>query len=150
MDNMESAMSNQFEMPWVKMLSPEFVSMSEGELTLALCPTETHMNHNGDINAGPLFSLSEMAGMGVVVGMLGKRVKDAFVVCKNVSIDFVARAQGKISFVATITPEQVRTIFQAVESGNGINEIVRVVGKNEEGKICTQAQVVCVIKPART
>lgn len=142
-------MSDQFEMPWVRMLAPEFVTMSEGGLTLALCTTEMHMNHNGDINAGPLFSLSEMAGMGVVVGLLGKRIKGAFVVCKNVSIDFVARAQGRITFTASITPEQMRTIFQAVESGNGINEVVGVVGTNEEGKVCTKAQVVCVIKPAR-
>lgn len=143
-------MSNQFEMPWVKMLAPEFVSMTEGNLTIALSPTNMHMNHNNDINAGPLFSLTEMAGMGVVVSLLGQRIKDSFAVCKSVSIDFVARAQGRISFNATITPEQVSSIFQALDSGTGINEVVAVVGTNEQGKVCTKAQVVCVIKPART
>lgn len=142
-------MSNQFDMPWVTMLAPEFISMSEGSLTLALSPTEMHMNHNNDINAGPLFSLTEMAGMGVIVGLLGQRIKDAFVVCKNVSIDFVARAQGKINFNATINQDQIRTILEAVNSGNGVNEVVEVIGTNGEGKVCTRAQVVCVIKPAR-
>jgi acyl-coenzyme A thioesterase PaaI-like protein len=94
MDNKESAMSNQFEMPWVTMLAPEFVSMSEGSLTLALSPTEMHMNHNNDINAGPLFSLTEMAGMGVVVGVLGQRIKDAFVVCKKCFYRFCGACSG--------------------------------------------------------
>lgn len=139
-------MSNPFELPWVKHLSPEIVDIGAGSLTLAINPGEEHINHNGDLTAGNLFAMSEMAGMGAIVMMLGDKAAEKLVVCKNGNIDFVAPASGRISFSASLSEAQQQAIQAALESGDKIEERVVVEAKQEDGTLVAKATITSFIK----
>lgn len=134
---------------WTKMINPQLIDLKDGELTLKQSPGEAHLNHNGDMNAGVLFSMSEMAGMGVVVLLLGDLAKDSFVVVKNVNIDFIARAQGDITFIGLLTKEQQERTLENAKSGNKVEELVVVEAKDSEGKLVSKSVVTAVISPKR-
>lgn len=135
------------DMPWTKMIKPELADLGQGSLTLKQTPEELHLNHNGDMHAGVIFSMSEMAGMGVVVMLLGELADSAFVVVKNVNIDFKARAQGVISFTGTMTVEQQARTLNKAKAGEKVEEQVEVVAADSEGNIVSTSIVTAVISP---
>lgn len=139
-------MSNPFELPWVKHLSPEIVTVEAGALTLAITPNEQHLNHNGDLTAGNLFAMSEMAGMGAIVMLLGEQASEKLVVCKNGNIDFIAPAKGRISFSAVLSASQQQSIQQALAAGEKIEEQVLVEAKQDDGSVVAKTLVTSFIK----
>lgn len=135
------------DVPWTKMINPELVDLAAGSISLKQSPEEIHLNHNGDMNAGVIFSMSEMAGMGVVVMLLGDMAKSAFVVVKNVNIDFLARAQGPIVFTGTISNEQQQRILDIAKAGEKVEEIVEVVATDSDDNPVSRSKVTAVIAP---
>ncbi len=133
------------DVPWTKMINPELVDLKEGYISLKQTPEEIHLNHNGDMNAGVLFSMSEMAGMGVVVMLLGELAKSALVVVKNVNIDFTARAQGEIIFTSAMPEEQQKRTLENAKAGNKVEEIVEVEAKDKNGNVVSRSRVTAVI-----
>ncbi len=115
-----------FDFPWVRMINPQPDEVSPGKLILACDPTEIHLNHNQDINAGALFSLAEMAGMGVVVTSLGDRANDTYVVIKRGVIDFKSRARGRVRACASLADSQLERVHSCGIDAEGIEEIVAV------------------------
>ena len=135
------------DLPWTKMINPELMDLSAGTLSLKQSPQPLHLNHNGDMHAGVLFSMSEMAGMGVVVLLLGDLANTSLVVVKNVSIDFTARAHGPITFTAAVSPEQQKALLAKAEAGEKIEEPVWVEAHDEHGKRVCSSTVTAVISP---
>ena len=137
------------DMPWTKMIKPELVDLKDGSISLKQTPEELHTNHNGDMHAGVIFTMSEMAGMGVVVMLLGDLANSSFVVVKNVNIDFTARAQGVITFTASISEAVQNKILSTAKSGKKVEEVVTVEAKDRDGNIVSTSTVTAVISPKR-
>jgi len=137
------------DVAWTKMINPELVDIQSGRLQLKQTPEEVHLNHNGDMNAGVIFSMSEMAGMGVVVMLLGELAREAFVVVKNINIDFLARAQGAITFTGKLDEAQQRRILALAKSGDTVEEVVEVVASDALGTAVSQSRVTTYISPKR-
>lgn len=135
------------DMPWTKLIAPELVSIADGSLCLKQTPKDLHLNHNGDMHAAVLFSMVEMAGMGVVVILLGDLASSSFVVVKNVNINFIARAQGEISFIANLSDEQQQQILSNAEAGDKVEQVVWVEAKDDSGNTVSTASVTAVICP---
>ena len=137
------------ELPWTTMMNPELVDLKDGSLSLKQTPKEIHLNMNGDMNASVLFSMSEMAGMGVIVMLLGELASSAFIAAKSVNIDFLARAQGEIVFTGTMTEEQQKRTLESAKEGNRIEETISVEAKDRDGKLVSKSTVTAVIKPKK-
>ncbi len=137
------------DVPWTKMINPELVDLKDGYISLKQSPEEIHFNHNGDMNAGVLFSMSEMAGMGVVVMLLGELANSALVVVKNVNIDFIARAQGEIVFTCTMPEGQQKRTLENAKAGSKVEEIVEVEAKDKNGNVVSRSRVTAVISPKK-
>lgn len=135
------------DVPWTKMINPQLTDVNNGYLVLSQTPEEIHLNHNGDMHAGVIFSMLEMAGMGVVVMLLGELANQALVVVKKMDIDFIARAQGSIRFEASIEPEMQKRILQNAKQGKKIEESVKVQAFNSAGECVAKAELVAVIAP---
>ena len=138
------------ELPWTKMINPELVDMKDGSLSLKQTPGDMHLNQNGDMNAGVLFTMSEMSGMGVVVMLLGELAGSSFIASKSVNIDFLARAKGEIVFTGTMPDEQQKRTLQNAREGNKIEEIVQVEAVDSEGKVVSKSTVTAVVSPKRS
>ena len=135
------------DLPWTKMINPQLVDLKAGLIALKQRPGELHLNHNGDMHAGVIFSMAEMTGMGVVVMQLGSKAEEAFVAVKSVSIEFLKRAQGDITFKSTLTDEQQVNMLKTLEAQESIEEVVHVEALDAESRKVASAQVVAVIKP---
>lgn len=137
------------DLPWTKMIAPELLEIGEGTLALKQTPEELHLNHNGDMHAGVLFSMSEMAGMGVVVLFLGELAADSLIVVKNVNIDFIARAQGAIIFTGIMPKAQQARTLEKAKAGEKVEELILVEAKDAEGTLVSKSTVTAVISPKR-
>lgn len=135
------------DMLWTKMIKPELVDITPGSISLKQCPEELHLNHNGDMHAGVIFSMTEMAGMGVVVLLLGELANSSFVVVKNVNIDFIARAQGPITFSASIADDNQKSIIDRAKAEEKIEECVLVEAKDENGRLVSKSTLTAIISP---
>lgn len=135
------------DLPWTKMINPQLVDLKAGLIALKQRPGELHLNHNGDMHAGVIFSMAEMTGMGVVVMQLGSKAEAAFVAVKSVNIEFLKRAQGDITFKSTLTDEQQMSMLKKLEAQESIEEVVHVEALDGESRKVASAQVVAVIKP---
>ena len=138
-----------FDFPWVRMIKPHPDEISPGKLVLGCDPRDIHLNHNQDINAGVLFSLAEMAGMGVVVTSLGEQANKAYVVVRRGVIDFKARARGRIRATALLTESQPRRVQSAASKGTGIEEVVLVEILDESDRVVAQCEMTAVIRPVK-
>lgn len=138
---------SQFEMPWIQMIKPNVEDLAAGKLVLSQSPEALHLNHNGDMHAAVVFSMLEMAGMGVLTLLLGDSIKDSFVVLKDMHTFFEARAQGKIFFKAELSEQQQAMFINAVQQGVAIEEEISAVAYDESGKQVASAKVNGVIKP---
>jgi len=137
------------DLPWTTMMKPELVDLKDGSISLKQTPEEIHLNMNGDMNAGVLFSMSEMAGMGVVVMLLGELASSSFIASKNVNIDFLARAQGEIVFTGSMSEEQQKRTLQNAKAGNKVEEVIQVEAKDKAGNVVSKSNVTAVVKPKR-
>jgi len=137
------------DVAWTKMINPQLVDLQDGQIVLKQNPEEVHLNHNGDMNAGVIFSMSEMAGMAPVVMLLGDLASSAFVVVKNVNIDFLARAQGEITFSGAISEEQQQRVLSKAKIGERVEEEVLVEARDKEGKLVSKSVVTAVVSPKR-
>jgi len=140
-------MSNAFQMPWVEMIKPELVDLGDGKIVLAQTPEDLHKNHNGDMHAAVIFSVLEMAGMGVITLFLGDDAAKAFVVLKDLHIFYDARAQGRITFTAELTAEQKTKLHNAFDNGEAIEEVISAYAHDSEGKQVSHATMTGVIRP---
>jgi acyl-coenzyme A thioesterase PaaI-like protein len=138
-----------FDFPWVRMINPQPDEVSDGKLVLGHEPETLHLNHNGDVNAGVLFSLAEMAGMGVVVTALGDAAAAAYVVIKRGAIDFEAPARGRLRAVATLSPLQCARVSASSRDGSAIEEIVSVLIENSSGRVVARSEITAVIRRRR-
>lgn len=136
------------DLPWTKMINPQLTDANSGFLVLSQTPEAMHLNHNGDMHAGVLFSMLEMTGMGVVVMLLDDFANQALVVVKNMNIDFIARAQGTIRFEARLDPEQRERILGDAQQGIKVEQKVTVQAFDSEGKCVAKAGLVAVIAPS--
>ncbi len=139
-----------FDFPWVRMINPHPDEISPGKLVLGCEPRDIHLNHNQDINAGVLFSLAEMAGMGVVVTSLGEQASNAYVVIKRGVIDFKARARGRVRATALLTEAQLSRVQSTASGGEGIEEVVLVEILDENDRAVAQCEMTAIIRPVRT
>ena len=105
------------ELPWTKMINPELYDIKEGALSLKQTPGDMHLDQNRDMNTGVLFTMSEMAGMGVVDMLIGELAGSSFIASNNVNIDFLARAKVAIVFTGTMSEEQQRRTLQNAKEG---------------------------------
>ena len=142
-------MENPFDFPWVRMINPQVDEIAVGRLVLAHEPGELHLNHNGDINAAVLFSLAEMAGMGVVVTTLGVQAAGAYVVIKRGAINFTARARGRIRAAARLEATQLERVRSAGSEVAGIEEMVAVEIRDASDRVVACCEVTTVIRPRR-
>ena len=142
-------MQSTFDFPWVRLINPQPEEVAEGRLVLAHEPEALHLNHNGDINAAVLFSLAEMAGMGVVVTTLGEQASQAYVVIKRGVIDFRGRARGRIRAAAHLSAEQLERVRAAAGKGVGIEEVVGVEIRDATDRVVATSTVTAVIRPRR-
>ncbi len=131
------------------MINPQPEEMSRGTLTLACEPTEIHLNHNQDVNAGVLFSLAEMAGMGVVVTSLDADANDSYVVIKRCEIDFIAPAKGRVRATAHLSEAQLERIESARVNRTGIEEAVSVEILNSHDRVVSKCEMTAVIRPKK-
>lgn len=138
-----------FDFPWVRMINPIPDEISPGKLVLACDPRDIHLNHNKDINAGVLFSLAEMAGMGVVVTSLGEDAKNIHVVIKRGVIDFKARARGRIRATALLTEAQLNRVQSAARQGEGVDEVVLVEILDESDRVVAQCEMMAIVRPSK-
>jgi acyl-coenzyme A thioesterase PaaI-like protein len=138
-----------FDFPWVRMINPHPDEISPGKLVLGCEPRDLHLNHNQDINAGVLFSLAEMAGMGVVVTSLGEQANKAYVVVRRGVIDFKTRARGRIRATALLTESQLSRVQSAASKGTGIEEVVLVEILDESDRVVAQCEMTAVIRPVK-
>ena len=143
-------MANAFDMPWVGMIKPDVETMDTGELVLSQTPEDLHKNHNGDMHAAVVFTMMEMAGMGVITLLLGDAIKDSLVVLKDLHIHYTARAQGKIYFKAQLSEEQQQKLSQAAEKGESIEEVIEAFAYDENDLQVAKATLTGVIKPKRS
>jgi acyl-coenzyme A thioesterase PaaI-like protein len=134
------AMIVGIDLPWTKMIKPELVDL----------PEEFHLNHNGDMHVGVIFSMSAMAGMGVLVMLLGELANSSYVVVKNVNIDFVAPAQGEITFIGRISEKQQKRTLQNAIEGKKIEETVHVEARDRDGNEVSKSTVTAVFGPKRS
>lgn len=133
------------DVPWTKMIKPELTHFDQGKLVLGQTPEDIHKNHLNDMHAGVIFTMVEMAGMGVVVMTLGEAANTAFVVVKNVSIDFIARVSGTAQFHAQLTPAQQEAI-QALKPQEKFESVVKVEAFDETENLVCQADVTAFIR----
>lgn len=138
------------EIPWTKMIKPQLLEVKPGLLKLKQSPEEIHLNHNKDMHAGVLFSMSEMAGMGVVMILLDKMADHAFVVVKNVNIEFTSRAQGEITFIGLISDQRQDQIKQDFQAGKIVEEQIEVTAIDCNEKIVSKSIVTTFISPKRS
>jgi hypothetical protein len=68
------------------------------------------------------FELGEMSGSGVRVMELGPAAKEAFVVIRKGIVEYLARASGKLTTEATLSPEQPDRVARAVKDKSAIEE----------------------------
>ena len=139
-------MANAFQMPWVEMIKPEVVDLGDGKIVLAQTPQDLHKNHNGDVHAAVLFSVLEMAGMGVLTLFLGDDAAKAFVVLKDLHIFYDARAQGRISFSAELSEAQKIKLKQAFAQGQSIAEPIDAYAHDANGQQVAHANMTAVIR----
>ena len=118
----------------------------DGKIVLAQTPEDLHKNHNGDMHAAVMFSVLEMAGMGVLTLFLGDQASKAFVVLKDLHIFYDARAQGRITFTAELTEEQKIKLHQAFDQGEAIEELLTAYAHDEQGKQVSHATMTGVIR----
>lgn len=137
------------DVPWTKMIGPEVVEFTDNTLGLKQTPEALHLNHNGDMNAGVICTMVEMAGMGIVVMLLGDLAKQSLIVVKNMNIDFIARAQGVIVFTATMDDEQKNRAINNAKSANKVEEAILVEAKDGDGKLVAKAEVLTYIGPKK-
>ncbi|CAA0116280.1 Uncharacterised protein [BD1-7 clade bacterium] len=138
-----------FNMPWIDLIKPHVEEMGDGVLLLSQTPEDLHKNHNGDMHAAVVFSMLEMAGMGVITLYLGDDAKNAFVVLKDLHVHYDARAQGKITFKSELSDEQKTRLKAAAQVGESIEELVTATAFDEQGVQVAHATVNGVIKPKR-
>ncbi len=136
-------------MPWIGLIKPQVEEMGDGLLVLSQTPEDLHKNHNGDMHAAVVFSMLEMAGMGVITLLLGDAIKTSFVVLKDLHVHYDARAQGKIQFRASLTEEQQARLKAAADAGEAIEEKVEAIALDEAGVQVAHATVNGVIKPKK-
>jgi hypothetical protein len=101
------------------------------------------------MHAAVLFSVLEMAGMGVITMFLGDAIKDSFVVLKDLHIFYDARAQGKIFFKGELTAEQQKRLKDAADNGQPIEEVITATAYDEAGSQVAHATMTGVIKTKR-
>ncbi|MCY4043962.1 MAG: PaaI family thioesterase [Cellvibrionales bacterium] len=133
------------DLPWTKMINPELSDLKDGEISLKQTPDAIHLNHNGDMHAGVIFSMLEMAGMGVVVMLLGEKANESLVLIKNISIDFLKPATGETTFTARLTDEQKGRILEKISTKEKIIEVVEVLATNADGIEVAAAKLTCYI-----
>ena len=138
-----------FDFPWVRMINPQPEGMADGMLVLAHEPGELHVNHNGDVSAGVLFSLAEMAGVGVVVTTLGDRALSSYIVMKRGVIDFHACARGRVRAVAQLSADQLDRVRSVRDGVADIEEVVHVEIRDSMGRMVSSCDVTAVIRPRR-
>lgn len=136
------------DLPWTKMINPQLTDAKNGYLVLTQTPEDIHLNHNSDMHAGVIFSVLEMAGMGVLVMLLGDLANDALVVVKRMEIDFIARAQGSIRFEASIDEADRDRILQNARQGKKLEELITVQAFNASSECVAKADVTAVIAPS--
>ena len=134
-------MSIGVDVAWTKMINPQLESLTDTALTLSHTPENLHLNHNGDVNAGVIFSMSEMVGMGLVVLLLGDLAAQALVVVKNVNIDFVARASGRLECVAQISEQEKQQMLDRASAGGTIEQAVAVEVRDADQQLVSSATV---------
>ena len=143
-------MANAFQMPWVEMIKPEIVDLGDGKIVLAQTPQDLHKNHNGDVHAAVLFSVLEMAGMGVLTLFLGDDAAKAFVVLKDLHIFYDARAQGRITFSAELDDRQKHNVRSAFAAGEAIEEELIAYAHDADGKQVAHATMTGVVRPKQS
>ncbi|NRB40645.1 MAG: YiiD C-terminal domain-containing protein [Pseudomonadales bacterium] len=139
-------MANAFEMPWVDLIKPNMEEIKPAQLVLSQTPEDLHKNHNGDMHAAVIFSMLEMAGMGVITLFLGDAIKDSLVVLKDMHIHYDARAQGKIFFKASLDEGLQEKLKRAIDKGDNIEEQVYAVAYDENNRQVAHASMSAVIK----
>ncbi len=142
-------MANAFQMPWVEMIKPELVELGDGKIVLAQTPEDLHKNHNGDMHAAVMFSVLEMAGMGVITLFLGDDAAKAFVVLKDLHIFYDARAQGRITFTAELSDKQKEKLRNAFDNGEAIEEPIMAYAHDADGNQISHASMTGVIRPKK-
>lgn len=142
-------MANAFQMPWVDMIKPEIVNIGDGIIELAQTPDDLHKNHNGDMHAAVLFTMLEMAGLGVVTLFLGDAIKDSFVVLKDLHIFYDERAQGRIIFKGELSEEQKIDLKTSAENNTPIEQEITAVALDENGLQVSHATMTAIIKPKK-
>ena len=142
-------MANEFEFPWVKMMNVTPTVMEPGRLGFTHSLEEIHLSHNKDVNASVLYCLGEMSGSGVLVLELGAAARDAFVVIKKGSIEYLARASGELTTEASLTQEQRDRVGQAVQDKSSIEETVPVSIRNAEGAEVARCEITSLLRPRR-
>lgn len=130
------------------MIDPQPDEVAEGKLVLGHQPSALHLNHNGDVNAAVLFSLAEMAGVGVVVTTLGPDAAHAYVVIKSGAVDFTAPARGRIQAVATLNAAQCARV-RAFGLEGSIEEVVAVLIRDVSGRGIANCEGTAVIRRRR-
>jgi acyl-coenzyme A thioesterase PaaI-like protein len=135
------------DLPWTKMINPQLADLQDGKISLKQTPEAIHLNHNGDMHAGVIFSMLEMAGMGVVVMLLGKKADDSLVLIKNISIDFIKPAEGETTFTASLSDDQKGRILDKIAAKEKIVEIVEVVALSKDKVEVASARLTCYIAP---
>jgi acyl-coenzyme A thioesterase PaaI-like protein len=144
------AMIVGIDLPWTKMIKPELVDLTDDSITLKQTPEEFHLNHNGDMHVGVIFSMSAMAGMGVLVMPLGEIANSLYIVIKNVNIYFIAPAQGEIVFIGRISEEQQKRTLKNAREGKKIEETVHVEARDKDGNVVSKSTVTAVFGPKRS
>ncbi len=138
-----------FDNFWTQLINPqlEALDLEAGLLRLCHQPDERTLNHNGDVVAGALFSLAEMAGMGLAVMLLGADAARFLVVVKSAEIRFKARARGAIVAEASLPAEQMAAMQAQLANGQTARAQVPVVLRNADGECVVEARMEAVIKP---
>jgi len=100
--------------PFARTLGARLVSLTAGEVVLALTAPESLLNHVGGPHAATLFGLAETAAAGVVVSLFEDLVGAGGVpLIKGAEISYLAIAQGPVTATARFAgdAEGVRASF---------------------------------------
>ncbi len=94
--------------PFARALGCRLVSLSDGEVVLALTAPENLLNHVGGPHAATLFGLAETAAAGVVVSLFEDLVGAGGVpLIKGAEISYLAIAQGPVTATARFAGDAV-------------------------------------------
>ncbi|MGA8726929.1 MAG: PaaI family thioesterase [Acidimicrobiales bacterium] len=137
-----------FDNPWVEFINPQPIEVEPRKLTLAHTPTEAHLNHHGHVAAGVVFSLVEMAGVGILVIAVGDAIRDCFIVAKACDIQFIRPATGTIRATSTL-PSALEPIDIINSLDVGIEQKIPVEVFNDSHVKVASATVTGVIRQIR-